>query len=153
MDADERRDLADALLEVAGTLVGISIRGVAAGPVELTLVQHRVLVLIDRAGQASVTDVADQLGVNQSNASRHCGRLVDLGLVTRERASHDARTVELRLTPSGRRQVGAVRAARLEEIRSVLAQLEIANAGSVIDALRAFDRSAGAATLAGASVE
>ena len=148
MDDRARRDLAEALLEVAGTLVGISIRGIAQGPIDLTVAQHRVLVLIEGAGVVSVTEVALQLGVNQSNASRHCGRLADLGLVVRDRARHDARAVELRLTAAGRRQVRAVNSARLREIRSVLSGMDVADSGAVVDALRAFNRAAELTTLA-----
>jgi DNA-binding MarR family transcriptional regulator len=139
----ELEDLAEALLAVGRTLTGISIRAMGAGAADVTLTQHRVLVLLETHGVLSVNDVAAGLGVDQSNASRHCSRLTRLGLVSRERARHDARAADLCLTAAGRRQLRDVRAVRLREIRSVLARMEIADARAAADALRAFERAAG----------
>jgi DNA-binding MarR family transcriptional regulator len=142
MEVGERRELADALLAVSGVLVGISLRGVAGGDVDLTLAQHRVLVLLEEHGVLSVSEVAAQLGVNQSNASRHCSRLASLGLVVRDQAPGDARTVDLRLTAAGRRQVLSVRSARLRELVSVLGRVELPDARSAARTLRAFAEAA-----------
>lgn len=138
----ERDDLAEALVAVGRTLTGISIRAMAAGGADVTLTQHRVLVLLEVHGVLSVNDVAAALGVDQSNASRHCSRLTRLGLVRRERARHDARAADLCLTAAGLRQVKDVRAARLREIRSVLSRMEVADARAVVDALQEFERAA-----------
>jgi DNA-binding MarR family transcriptional regulator len=140
---DDRDDLAEAMLVASRALVGIAVRGVEAAGSDLTLAQHRVLVLLEQHGELSVNEIAGLLGVNQSNASRHTSRLTELGLVTRERAQHDARAVALRLTTAGRGQVRAVREARLREIRSVLSRLELADARRVTAALRAFADAAG----------
>ena len=56
-------------------------RGVETAASDLTLAQHRVLLLLEEHGQLSVNDVAHLLGVNQSNASRHTTRLTELGFV------------------------------------------------------------------------
>jgi DNA-binding MarR family transcriptional regulator len=142
MRTTERDDLAEALVAVGRTLTGISLRAMAAGPADVTLAQHRVLVLLATRGALSVNDVAAGLGVDQSNASRHCSRLARLGLLVRERARHDARTADLRLTAAGRRQVSEVRAARLREVRSVLSRMEVDDVHVVVKALHAFDRAA-----------
>src|SRR6476659_6529981 len=95
-------ELVDALLASTQSLMAMAIRTVGEAPVSLTVVQHRVLLLIEEAGTLSVNDVAARLGVDQSNASRHCTRLAALGLIRRTRAAHDRRAVDLRLTGSGR---------------------------------------------------
>jgi len=135
MDDQERAEAADALVTASGALLAIAVRSVAAGPVDLTVAQHRVLVLVESHGVLSVNAVAEHLGVDQSNASRHCSRLARLGLVTRTRARHDGRAVDVRLTPAGRRQVRAVRAARRSEIQRVLDRM---SDRSVRDSLRGF---------------
>jgi DNA-binding MarR family transcriptional regulator len=140
---DTQDDLAEALLATSRALVGIAIRGLAAVSTDVTLAQHRVLLLLDEREELSVGDVAQLLAVNQSNASRHTTRLVDLGLVTRDPAPHDARSVVLRLTPAGRARVDAVRSARVREIRSVLARMEVSDVRRVAAALRAFEAAAG----------
>jgi DNA-binding MarR family transcriptional regulator len=139
---DELERLSEAMLGASRALVGIAVRGLEAVAPEMTVAQHRVLLLIDRHGGLSVNDIADLLAVNQSNASRHTSRLVELGLVARHKVAHDARAVSLRLTDAGRARVQAVRRARLVEIRSVLARMDIIDVRSAAGALRAFEKAA-----------
>ena len=47
MDPDERAKAAEALTAAGGALLAIAVRSVAAGPVDLTVAQHRVLVLVE----------------------------------------------------------------------------------------------------------
>src|SRR4051794_4820163 len=120
MESAERDRLADAVLDASRALLAIAVRSVAAGPAEVTVAQHRVLVLLEAHRRLSVSGVAEELGVDQSNASRHCTRLARLGLLARTRAAHDGRAVDLELTAPGRGQVEAVRAARRREIIRIL---------------------------------
>lgn len=121
---DSSRDhLADSLLAVARAMAAMAIRTAGQGPVPLTVVQHRVLLLLEDAGTLSVNAVAARLGVDQSNASRHCTRLAELELVDRTPAPHDRRSVQLRLTSVGRRQVLAVDRVRREWVVSILDRL------------------------------
>ena len=144
MDRDERAKAAEALTAASGALLAIAVRSVAAGPVELTVAQHRVLVLVESREVLSVNEVAAQLGVDQSNASRHCSRLAGLGLVTRTRARHDGRAVDVRLTPAGRRQVEAVREARRTEIRRVLDRMSDRSVREAVRGFTTFDEAADA---------
>ena len=83
----------------------------------------------------SVNDVADaprRRPVEREPPLLTPGRL---GLVTRTRARHDGRAVDVRLTPAGRRQVQAVREARRTEIRRVLDRM---SDRSVREAVRGF---------------
>jgi DNA-binding MarR family transcriptional regulator len=112
--------------------MGMAIRTVDQGPVPLTVAQHRVLVLVEEAGSLSVNGVADRLGVNQSNASRHCTRLVDLGLLHRRPSDDDRRSVDLRLTTAGNHQIMAVRQARRQWAADVLTQLPAEQAHAVV---------------------
>jgi DNA-binding MarR family transcriptional regulator len=139
---DEHDELAEAMLAASRALVGIAVRGLEAVASDVTLAQHRVLLLLDEHGELSVNDIAGLLGVNQSNASRHATRLGELGLVRRQKVPHDARAVALRLTSAGREQVRAVREARLNEIRSVLSALDVADARRVAAAMRSFAEAA-----------
>jgi DNA-binding MarR family transcriptional regulator len=130
--------LAEALLGASRELVAIAIRTVGAGPVPLTVIQHRVLVLLEEAGTLTVNEVGGRLGVNQSNASRHCSFLARRGLVDRTRAEHDQRVVEIRLTDAGRRQVEAVSVDRRQRIDAVLSRMSQTDATAVVQGLEAF---------------
>jgi DNA-binding MarR family transcriptional regulator len=137
-----RAEAADALVTAGGALLAIAIRSVGAGAVPLTVAQHRVLVLVESHRAVTVNELAEHLGVDQSNASRHCSRLATLGLVTRTRARHDGRAVDVRVTPSGRRQVRAVRAARRLEIRQVLDRMSDRSVRESVRGFTAFDEAA-----------
>lgn len=136
-------ELVDALLASTQSLMAMAIRTVGEAPVPLTVVQHRVLLLLEEAGTLSVNDVAVRLGVDQSTASRHCTRLTGLGLVRRTQASHDRRAVDLRLTPSGRHAVQAVRRARRSWAEQVMSRLSDDEARAVAHGFAVFAAAAG----------
>ncbi|CAM3516888.1 MarR family winged helix-turn-helix transcriptional regulator [Nocardioides zeicaulis] len=116
--ADERA--AEALLAASRLMMGITLRAVAAAPVALTVPQHRVLVTVADT-RLRVGALADDLGVNQSNASRIVDRLAAQGLVRRTRDEDDGRAWLVELTPEGRGVLATVqehrRAALLEVVR------------------------------------
>lgn len=138
----ERDELADSLVAAARALTTMVISTAGQAPVPLTVIQHRVLLLLEEHDSLSVGDLAGHLAVDQSNASRHCSRLVRLGLVQRTPATHDRRAVELRLTASGRHQVLAVRAARRRWAEGVLARLSDEEARAAVRGLDLFARAA-----------
>lgn len=131
-------DLADAFITVSRALVGIAVRSINAAPVEVTLIQHRLLVLLATGGDQTVGTLAEQLEVNASNASRLCDRLQKLDLVTRDRSSSDGRAVDVSLTASGRKLLETVRAHRRHEIRRILSHLPRHDVEVTIEALTAF---------------
>jgi DNA-binding MarR family transcriptional regulator len=137
-----RDELADAFITVSRALVGIAVRSVNAAPVEVTLVQHRLLVLLATGGDQTVGTLAEQLDVNASNASRLCDRLQRLGLVARDRSSRDGRAVDVSLTPAGRALLETVRTHRRDEVERVLSHLSQADVDAAIRALTAFGEAA-----------
>jgi DNA-binding MarR family transcriptional regulator len=71
-----------------------------------------VLEAIDGAaarGSAAIGNVALELGLDRSNASRMLAEAVLAGLVTKSVSSDDARRAELGITPEGRSQLAAAR--------------------------------------------
>jgi DNA-binding MarR family transcriptional regulator len=105
-----------------------------------------VLVLLQDAGTLSVNAVAAGLGVDQSNASRHCTRLAELGLVRRTPAAHDRRSVELRLTRAGQAQVQAVDDIRRRWAESVLDRLSEEELQDALRGMEILAEVAGSAT-------
>ncbi|MDF5758037.1 MarR family winged helix-turn-helix transcriptional regulator [Spongiactinospora sp. TRM90649] len=67
-----------------------------------------------RLGEVSVGDVAHELGLDRSGASRMVGEAVRHGLVTRESSAHDGRRATLALTPAGSRLLGGAHAFQQE---------------------------------------
>jgi DNA-binding MarR family transcriptional regulator len=72
-----------------------------------------VLEAIDAAlaaGSGAIGEVARQLGLDRSNASRMLAEAVAGGLVTKTASPHDARRTELGITAAGRELLAAARA-------------------------------------------
>jgi DNA-binding MarR family transcriptional regulator len=134
--AKDREELVEELLTASRALVGIAIRSIAAAPVEVTVAQHRLLVLLAAHGPQSVGEIAEHLGVNPSNASRHGDRLQRMGLVARSRSADDGRVVRIELTGAGRRLLDAVTQRRREELIDLARRLPESDAAALTGALR-----------------
>ena len=134
---------ARALVTTSRALVGVSLRSLAASPVEVTLPQHRALVLLASRGARTIGAIAAELGVDQSNASRLVDRLVRLGLVERRPSAADGRAVEVVVVAAGRRVLDAVTRARHEEIAGLLEELTPAERRALVRGVVAFNRVAG----------
>ena len=130
--------LAEAFLTASRVLVGLAVQSLNAAPVDITLAQHRVLVLLASQGDQQVGDIAAELRVNPSNATRHCDRLQKLGLIVRRRSAADGRVVHVALTAAGRKVVEAVSRSRHEEISRVLAEMPADQRTAVLAALESF---------------
>jgi DNA-binding MarR family transcriptional regulator len=136
-------DLVEAFLTASRVLVAVAARSLAVGDAEITLPQHRALVLLAARGAQRMADLAELLGVNSSTATRHCDRLQRRGLVRRERATGDRRAVCVSLTDSGRRLVEQVTEARRAEISRILHAMPGRSRRSLLAALRGFAEAAG----------
>jgi DNA-binding MarR family transcriptional regulator len=139
---DDLDELAAAFVTASRALLGIAIRSVQAAPVAVTVPQHRVLVLLDADGTQSVGAIAQQLGVNPSNATRVCDRLQRLELIERARSTRDGRAVEISITEAGRAVVDAVTAYRTAEVSRLLGDMPPDLATAALAAMREFNRAA-----------
>lgn len=133
---------ADAFITASRALVGMAIRSIDSVGETVTVAQHRVLVVLAARGPQTIGDVAAELAVNPSNATRHCERLSRLGLVTKQRSQLDARIVEVSLSRQGKRLLDTVTEARRREVLAVLGRMEPAKAAAAIEALAAFNDTA-----------
>ncbi len=92
--AFELRQFLPFLMARVGALMALSIAPhlEAAG---ITLQMWRVLMVIHFSGPMTLIEVSRITGVKTSTLSRLVGRMIDKGLVTRERSQADARTVRI----------------------------------------------------------
>jgi DNA-binding MarR family transcriptional regulator len=90
-----------------------------------------VLEAIDAAavnGSALIGDVAVELGLDRSNASRMLGAAVSAGLVTKTVSAQDARRTDLAITPAGGQLLAAARAWQEQTFRQLVADWPAADA-------------------------
>ena len=139
---EDIRATAEAFLTTSRALIGISVRSVAAASVPLTVPQHRLLVLVASGGPRRIGALADDLGVNQSNASRLVDRMSRLGLVRRTKDTADARAAVIELTPSGRDVLEQVNDHRLQAVLEVLRVMPPDARRQATEAMRQFNEAA-----------
>lgn len=106
--------------------------------------QMRVLVLLWTGEPLNLSAVAEGLGVNASNASRTCDRLVAAGLVERAASAVDRRQVVLALTPTGRELVERLMRRREHELSAIVARMDDADRARLMTALEPFNQAASA---------
>jgi DNA-binding MarR family transcriptional regulator len=128
----------DGLSALSRVLVGMTVRTLASVDADVTLPQHRTLVLLASRGPQRTVDLARELGVHPSTVTRACDRLVLRGLVRREQRPADRRVSWLTLTEQGRQLLGQVMRRRISEIRKLVDQTPIGDAEAasrLLDAL------------------
>ncbi|WP_199516665.1 MarR family winged helix-turn-helix transcriptional regulator [Nucisporomicrobium flavum] len=127
-----------ALLALSRVFVGLAARSLAGLDEDVTLAQYRTLVLLVSPGPQRIVDLAQELGVTSSTATRMCNRLVRKGLVARRNRDDDRRAAWVTLTPAGRDLVGNVMRRRATEIARLVGDLSMTRPrafASVVEAL------------------
>lgn len=101
-------------------------------------IAHALMALLDREEASVATqqhELAELLGLDRSSITRLCSRLEADGRLKQEAAAEDARTRLLRLTASGQRMAGNIRAASLERFTRIVEAMPAASRRPVLDAL------------------
>ena len=104
----------------------------------LSVPHFRVLAYLDVNQGASLSQVADYVGLRLPSMSTLVDGLVERGLVTRAPSTTDRRRLALCLTPRGASTLGAARRATQAGLARLLAELSPAERAQVTDALRAL---------------
>lgn len=133
----------DAAMAAANVMLRVAARSVLEVEDLVTTPQLRVLMLIETSGSQSLTDVAAELAVHPSNATRTCDRLVRAGYITRAEDPDDRRYARLDLTPRGRELIEHVLQQRRRAMAEVLERLSGPERDAVARGLRAFAHAAG----------
>lgn len=134
----------DAVLLSSRALVAVASRSIAAVDESVTLPQFRALVVLDRAEAGlNVGELARELRIQPSTATRLCDRLVRHRLARRRVNPANRREVTMLLTAAGRDVVAKVTRQRRREIASIMAKVPASQRVAIIDALTAFREAAG----------
>ncbi|RAK26458.1 DNA-binding MarR family transcriptional regulator [Actinoplanes lutulentus] len=113
-------------------------RGEAGGG---PMLDRTAFLLLSRlAGGTPLTmgEIAEQLDITPSTATRRVAPLADAGLVRRDRHPDEHRTVHITITDAGRTRVEAVRQARVETLRQTFrdwSPQELSTLAATIDRL------------------
>lgn len=120
---------------VLGAIIAESLAGVDS---DVTMPQLRVLMLAAQEEPLNLGEVAVDLGVHPSNATRACDRLVRSGLLDRRTSTRDRRNVDLTLTVKGRRLVERVLEHRRSQVEELLSHMRPEDRNALAGSLSAL---------------
>jgi DNA-binding MarR family transcriptional regulator len=72
----DSQELADAFVTASRALISPAVRTILGAPVDVTVAQRRVLVILAARGDLTVGDIAGGRAVNPSDVTRYCDREV-----------------------------------------------------------------------------
>jgi DNA-binding MarR family transcriptional regulator len=121
-DAD-RAATTDALMATSRLMTAVVARTLADVDDSISVPQFRVLVMLSYEPSLSLGMVAEGLGVNPSNASRACDKLVAARLVHRADDDRDRRQLRISLTSKGRRLLDSVMESRRRLLDDLVAEM------------------------------
>ena len=90
---------------------------------ELSMAQLHVVKTARREGEATITRLAELLGVSAPSASVMVDRLVEKGILSRERSKEDRRKVVVRVSPDAARDLERVEKAILEKFEDIVSKI------------------------------
>ena len=102
-------------------------------------IAHALMALLDREESGVITyqhELAELLALDRSSIARLCSRLEAEGRLKQEAAPDDARTRVLRLTASGQRMAGNIRAASLERFSRIVEAIPASRRQPLLEALK-----------------
>ncbi len=141
---DELEALTDMVLVASRALVAVASRSIAAVDDKVTLPQFRALVVLEsNGGSCRVGELAHELRIQASTATRLCDRLVRQGLVRRRVDEDNRREVVVTLTAPGRDLVAKATAIRRAEIAAIVARVPAEHRNTIVEGLSAFRQAAG----------
>ena len=111
-----------ALLAASRVLVAMSATSIEASSVDVTLNQYRALVVLASRSPIHMVDLARELSLSASSATRLVERLERKGLVVRARSEESRRSIDLRLEPAGEDLVARVMGERRRRFDELLAE-------------------------------
>ncbi|BAY60836.1 MarR family transcriptional regulator [Calothrix brevissima NIES-22] len=104
-------------------------------PESLSVPQFRMLAFLDRHPSASLSQLAEHLGVTKATASNLTDRLIQKNLVSRIENPQERRHVILNLTDAGKYHLQQVRSLTSARIASLLTNLPEDQMQSVVEGL------------------
>lgn len=140
--SDDFEAALDALLLASRAVVGVAARSLPEWA-DVSLVQFRALVLLERDGALNAGALAEHLHVSPSTVTGLCDRLEARGLVVRALGPESRREVVVQLSPVGKALVDTAIAARRLEMARILERIPSEELRGMTRALNAIAAAAG----------
>jgi DNA-binding MarR family transcriptional regulator len=136
-------EVVDELLAVSRVLIALSARSLSETGEDITLTQYRALVFLATGGACRTSDLAEELSIMPSTATRLCDRLSRKNLIRRYRRSDDRRATWVVLAEDGRSIVGEVMRRRRASLQRLVRDIPRSHHTSLVAGLRGLIEAAG----------
>jgi MarR family transcriptional regulator, organic hydroperoxide resistance regulator len=100
----------------------------------LTHQNIRCMQMIKKKKEVTVKDLSEVLGVTHHTASEHIKRLINKGILEKERSAYDKRIVYVKLTPYGEEVLKRNTELDEEKLKMILERLSVEEQQKIIDA-------------------
>ena len=100
----------------------------------------QVLAMLQDAGTMSVSEISRRLGIAKPNITPLVDRLLESGLVDRQRDVSDRRVVNVVILPAGEEKLNAIRRTISEQVLGQVETLSSAEFKELFDALDSINR-------------
>ncbi len=100
----------------------------------------QVLTMLNDGGSLSVSDISHRLGIAKPNITPLVDRLLDLGLVQRQRDNSDRRVVNVVITNAGTEKLAAIRGTIAEQVQQQADHLSASDFKELAQALESLTR-------------
>jgi DNA-binding MarR family transcriptional regulator len=107
-------------------------------PADLSVQHFRSMAFVQRSPGASLSDLAEHVGLSLPAMSSLVERLVGRGLVERQTDPADRRRVTLRLSALGEKTIREAREATRARLAALVSRLSDADRASIIGAMQAL---------------
>ena len=131
------------LIRASRIFVAIAAGSLAGdGEQQLSIQQYRALALLATRESQRPADLARSLGVTPSTTTALCDRLVEKGMISRQRGT-DRRSISLVVSARGRELLKKIAERRGDLLRDILVRLPLPTQAQLAEALLAFVEAAG----------
>ncbi len=103
---------------------------------KLSPAEAETLIFVQSHPRCAARDVAEHLAVVPTTCSTILNRLVQRGLILRERTEENRRVVQLSATQAGRASVAAILRDQADNARSMLTALDDEERGAFLEAIK-----------------
>ncbi|MFP7736145.1 MarR family winged helix-turn-helix transcriptional regulator [Priestia aryabhattai] len=100
----------------------------------LTHQNIRCMQMIKKKKEVTVKDLSEVLSVTHHTASEHIKRLINKGILEKERSAYDKRIVYVKLTPYGEEALKRNTELDEEKLKMILERLSLEEQQKIIDA-------------------
>ncbi len=100
--------------------------------------EWRILALTDELGQASLTQIVEQVVIERTTIGKLIDRMVAVGWLEKGKSSTDARTMQVSLSPAGQQVLQATAPAMRSLMKQYASALSASDYQQLMNSVRAY---------------